>query len=137
MRLFKFLIFFPNFFYHSPHQFLIFCNRKDVQKIPKGPPFYIFWPYATYQKLQKNRKIFFSIFSFLRAFVSSCRKSGFRVFLSLRYGADLGRSRLVPSCSRLGVEFEHVVQTLNCVFWIRISHFSTVSVIIYLFIHVS
>ena len=32
----------------------------------------------------------------MRAFVvSSCRKSGFRVFLSLRYGADLGRSRLV------------------------------------------
>ena len=37
-----------------------------------------------------------SIFSFLRAFVvSSRRKSGFRVLLSLRYGADLGRSRLV------------------------------------------
>ena len=48
------------------------------------------------KKFKKNRKIFFSIFSFLRAFVvSSCRKSGFRVFLSLRYGADLGRSRLV------------------------------------------
>ena len=49
------------------------------------------------KKFQKKiRKFFFSIFSFLRAFVvSSCRKSGFRVFLSLRYGADLGRSRLV------------------------------------------
>ena len=45
---------------------------------------------------KKNSEFFFSIFSFLRAFVvSSCRKSGFRVFLSLRYGADLGRSRLV------------------------------------------
>ena len=45
---------------------------------------------------KKNSKNFFSIFSFLRAFVvSSCRKSGFRVFLSFRYGADLGRSRLV------------------------------------------
>ena len=74
----------------------------DVQKIPKRPPFYIFRHYATYRKLQKkskkNSEFFFSIFSFLRAFVvSSCRKSGFRfrVFLSLRYGADLGRSRLV------------------------------------------
>ena len=74
----------------------------DVQKIPKRPPFYIFRHYATYRKLQKNSKkirIFFSQFLvFLRAFVvSSCRKSGFRfrVFLSLRYGADLGRSRLV------------------------------------------
>ena len=74
----------------------------DVQKIPKRRPFYIFRHYATYRKLQKNFEknweIFFSIFSFLRAFVvSSCRKSGFRfrVFLSLRYGADLGRYRLV------------------------------------------
>ena len=65
------------------------------------PLFYIFRHYATYRKLRKKiskkiRKFFFSIFSFLRAFVvSSCRKSGFRVFLSLRYGADLGRSRRV------------------------------------------
>ena len=49
------------------------------------------------KKFKKKFGIFFSIFSFLRTFVvSSCRKSGFRVFLSrLRYGADLGRSRLV------------------------------------------
>ena len=95
--------FFPKFFYCSSHQFLIFCNRMDAQKIPKRPPFYIFWHYTFYRKLQKkiSRKkseFFFPIFSFLRAFVvSSCRKSGFRfrVFLSLRYGADLGRSRLL------------------------------------------
>ena len=91
-----FLLFLPSL--------LIFCNRMDVQKIPKRPPFYIFRHYATYRKLQKKfekkSEFFFSIFSFLRDFVvSSCRscKSGFRfrVFLSLRYGADLGRSRLV------------------------------------------
>ena len=52
------------------------------------------------RKFQKKSDFFFSIFSFLRAFVvSSCRKSGFRVFLSLRYGADLGRSRLVEDSS--------------------------------------
>ena len=91
----------PKFFYSSPINFLIFCNRMDVQKITKGPPFYIFRHYATYRRLQKKfekkfRKFFSSIFSFLRAsVVSSCRKSGFRVLLSLRYGADLGRSRLV------------------------------------------
>ena len=57
----------------------------------KASPFYIFRHYATYRKLRKKFKKFF-----LRAFVvSSCRKSGFRVFLSLRYGADLGPSRLV------------------------------------------
>ena len=76
--------------------FLIFCNRMDVQKIPRGPPFYIFRHYATYRRLQKIIGKILSIFSFLRAFVvSSCTKSGFRVLLSLRYGADLGRSRLV------------------------------------------
>ena len=73
------------------------------KKSQSAPPFfYIFRHYATYRKLQKklkkNSEIFFSIFSFLRAFVvSSCRKSGFRfrVFLSLRYGADLSRYVLV------------------------------------------
>ena len=46
--------FFSDFFYCSSHQFLIFCNRMDVQKIPKRPPFHIFRHYATYRKLQKN-----------------------------------------------------------------------------------
>ena len=102
---------FSEVFYCSPHQFLIFCNRMDVQKIPKGPPFYIFWHSAIYRKLQqkfeKIRKFLFSSFCFLGAFVvSSCRKSSFRVFLSLRYCADLGRSRLV-SYSRYASINEH------------------------------
>ena len=91
--------FFPKFFYCSSHQFLIFCNRMDVQKIPSIAPFTFFGTMrltGNFKKIfeRKVRKFFFSIFSFLRAFVVS---SGFhfRVFLSLRYGADLGRSRLV------------------------------------------
>ena len=99
--------FFPKFFYCSSHQFLKFSNRMDVQKILKRPPFYIFRHYATYRKLRKKFEkkfgIFFSIFSFLRAFVvSSCRKSGFRfqVFLSLRYSADFRRFRLVHFSSK-------------------------------------
>ena len=53
-------------------------------------------PETSKKNFKKEFGNFFSIFSFLRAFVvSSCRKRGFRVFLSLRYGADLGRSRLV------------------------------------------
>ena len=110
--------FFPKYFRCSPHQFLIFCNRMDVQKNPKGSPFYIFWLYATYRKLQKkfekNRNFFPSIFSFLRAFVvSSCRKSGFRVFLSLRYGADLGRSRLVLSFNwKNSDRFSYIVHSM-------------------------
>ena len=66
----------------------------------KRPPFTFFGTMPLTgifeKKFKKKLENFFSIFSFLRAFVvSSCRKSGFRVFLSLRYGADLGRSRLV------------------------------------------
>ena len=76
--------FFPNFFYCSSHQFLIFCNRMDVQKIPKRPPFTFFGTMrltGNFRKIPKKFGIFFSIFSFLRAFVvSSCRKSGFRLF---------------------------------------------------------
>ena len=76
------------------------------KKSQSVPPFYIFRHYVTYRKLQKNfekKSEFFSQFLiFLRAFVvSSYRKSGFRfrVFLSLRYGADLGRFRFVPNMS--------------------------------------
>ena len=68
------------------------------------PPFTFFGTMrltGNFKKISKKiSEIFFSIFSFLRAFVvSSCRKSCFRfqVLLSLRYGADLDRSRLV-SC---------------------------------------
>ena len=89
-----FLLFIPSIF--------DILQQNGCSKNPKASPFYIFWHYATYRKFKKNSTkkfgIFFSIFSFLRAFVvSSCRKSGFRfrVFLSLRYDADLGRSRLV------------------------------------------
>ena len=65
------------------------------QRIQSVPPFTFSALCDSPEASKKNRK-FFSIFSFLRAFVvSSCRKSGFRVFLSLRYGADLGHSRLV------------------------------------------
>ena len=45
MRLFKFLIFSRIFFIAPkvpPVNFLIFCNRMDVQNIPKGPPFTFF-----------------------------------------------------------------------------------------------
>ena len=70
----------------------------------KVSPFYVFRHYGNFfdlpeisEKFRKQIGFFFSFLSFSRTFVSSCRKSGlrFRVFFSLRYGADLGRSRLV------------------------------------------
>ena len=93
--------FFPKFFYCSSHQFLI-LQQNGCSKNPKASPLLYFSALCdlpeTSKNFEKKSEIFFSIFSFWRAFfVSSCRKSGFRfrVFLSLRYGADLGRSRLV------------------------------------------
>ena len=98
-------VFFRNFFYCSSHQFLIFCKRMDFQKIPERPPSYIFRHCATYRKLRKNFEknwnFFFSIFSFLRAFVvSSCRKVVFvfESFLAL----DMVPTWAVPGLLKVG-----------------------------------
>ena len=71
-----------------PFIFVLFCKRIDVEKQPKGP-FYIFRYNATYQKLQKNR-IFFNYFPHVLLLYLS---------IGRRYGADLGRSRVVSSCN--------------------------------------
>ena len=99
---------FSNFFYCSSHQFFDILQQNGCSKNPKASPLLHFSALCdlpeTSKKFDKKFGIFFSIFSFLRAFVvSSCRRSGFRfrVFLSLRYGADLGRSRLVSFLSVL------------------------------------
>ena len=60
-----------------------FCNRMDVQKIPKGPPFLHFSALYDLPEASKKFQKFWNFF-----FV-------FLLFLSLRYGADLGRSLLV------------------------------------------
>ena len=64
--------------------FLIFCNGMFVNKSRRVPPFTFF---GTMRLLLKE--IFFSKIS-----IFFSKKSVLR-FLSLRYGADLGRSRLV------------------------------------------
>ena len=96
--------FFPIFLLFLPSIFDI-LQQNGCSKNPKTSPLLHFSALCdlpeTSKKFRKKIRNFFSIFSFLRAFVvSSCRKSGFRfrVFLSLRYGADLGRSRLVINC---------------------------------------
>ena len=51
--------FFRHIFQMSPKgplNFSLFCKKLDVQIIPKGPPFYIFWHYATYRRLPKKPK---------------------------------------------------------------------------------
>ena len=89
-----FLLFLPSIF--------DILQQNGRSKNPKASPLLHFSALCDLPETSKKFRVkfgfFFSIFSFLRAFVvSSCRKSGFRfrVFLSLRYGADLGRSRLV------------------------------------------
>ena len=95
----------------SPIIFLVFCNRRMFKKSQRVPPFTFFGTMRLTGDFKKNskensEKIFPQFLVFLRAFVvSSCRKSGSRVLLSLRYGADLGRSRLVPSGLTFQISF--------------------------------
>ena len=86
------LIFFRIFFIVRPINLWYFATEWMFKKSQSVPPFTFFGTMRLTGNFKKIRKFFFSIFSFLRAFVvSSCRKSGFRfrVFLSLRYGAGL------------------------------------------------
>ena len=88
----------------SPSFVSIFCNN-GCQKIPKGPPFYIFRHCGTVQK--SHFKNFWEIFSSPQsapphffhilqpAGVSQSPKGPLFTILSLRYGADFGCSRLV------------------------------------------
>ena len=69
----------------SPFEFLIFCNGMFVDKSRRVPTFTFF---GTMRLLLK--KFFFQKFQFFS------KKSVLR-FLSLRYGADFRRSRLVSS----------------------------------------
>ena len=76
-------------------------NKLLFQK-PKESPFYIFRHYATYQRLQKMK--IFSENLFPHSGTVEENTSYFEalsLFLSLRYGADLGRSRLVSFYSYL------------------------------------
>ena len=89
----------PKFFKLFLPSIFDILQQNGCSKNPKASPLLHFSALCdlpeTSKKFRKKIGFFFSIFSFLRAFVvSSCRKVVF-VFLSLRYGADLGRSRLV------------------------------------------
>ena len=88
--------FFRNFFIapKGSHQFFDILQQNGCSK---NPTFYIFGTMRLTGDFKKTSEKFFpQLLVLLRAFVvSSCRKSGFRVLLSLRYGADLGRSRFV------------------------------------------
>ena len=79
------------------------CNRYFAiewmfKKSQRVPPFTVFGNMRLTGDFKTNfeKNLIFSIFSFLRAFlVSSCRKSGFRVLLSLRIWSRLGP---FPAC---------------------------------------
>ena len=87
---------FRNFFkclQRVPLHFFLFCKRMDVQKLPKAP-FYIFRNYATYRGPKKWKEIRKKI-SKKTVEENTWHIEVILLFLSLRYGADLGRSRLV------------------------------------------
>ena len=101
----------------------------------KRPPFYIFRHYATYRKLRKKiSKKFFSQFLvfwelllfFLKRVPNSPILWHFQVlllFLSLRYGADLGRSRLVP----FSLTFKENILNIKDYIWLYHSIFLQIS----------
>ena len=96
--------FFANFFNdskRSPLHFSLFCKTMDVQKLPKGPllHFSALCDLPETKKIEKIKKN-----GFFQLFPHACTVEEntwhFEVlllFLSLRYGADMGRSRLVVS----------------------------------------
>ena len=90
-----FLLFLPSI--------LIFCNRMDVQKIPKRPLLHFSALCDLPETSKKFRKKFGNFFSqflvFWELLLSPVVEKVVFVFLSLRYGADLSRSRLVTSCT--------------------------------------
>ena len=85
-----------------------------VQNLPKGP-LHIFRHYATYRrpkkylKTSKKIRIFFQFFSHVGTVEENTwHFEVLLLFLSLRYGADLGRSRLVLVCfATLRIFFEN------------------------------
>ena len=93
--------FFANISKGSTLHFFVYFAKKWMLKNSQRAPFYMFRYYATYgwpKKILKNFKknrIFFSIFP--QTGTVEEKTWHFEVlllFLSLRYGADLGRSRL-------------------------------------------
>ena len=88
------------------HFFCLFCKRMDVEKLPKGPILHVSAlcdlreTKKIWKKIQKNRN-FFSIFPQTGTVEENTwHFEVLLLFLSLRYGADLGRSRLVNIWSR-------------------------------------
>ena len=69
----------------SPLQFFWVLRQTGYRKIPKGPPFNFFGAETFFKK----------IFSAVEGNTETLMS--FSLFLSLGYGADLGRSRLVLS----------------------------------------
>ena len=91
---FKWLQRVPSFFFYFVKDWMF----KNSQR----PPYYIFRHYATYRRFQKKIETKIHNFSQFFPHVGTVEKNTWHfevllLFLSLRYGADLGRSQLVTS----------------------------------------
>ena len=97
-----------------PLHFFLFFQRMDDQKLPNAP-FYICRHYATYRgpkKMQKNFNffLFFPHVGFVEE--NTWHIEVLLLFLSLRYGSDLGRSRLVFTNSAKTPLYLHPIYAL-------------------------
>ena len=80
----------------------------NVQKTPKGPPFYIFRHYATYRRLQKHSVkfvlIFFHYFDIARLFRQKIfRKGSAFIFSEFCGRMDVEKYRKVPLSVFFGI----------------------------------
>ena len=94
------ILFFRKFFYclqRVPLHFFLFCKNMDGQKLPKAPllHFSALCDLPETKKISKIR-IFFQFFPHAGTVEENTwHIEVLLLFLSLKYGADLGRSRLV------------------------------------------
>ena len=110
--------FFPKFFKLFLPSIFDILQQNGCSKNPKASPLLHFLALCDFRKPEtsekipkKIRKFFFSIFSFLRALLSPVVEKV--VFLSLRYVADLGRSRLVL-VQNIFLQVDHCC--MDCIF---------------------
>ena len=115
VRLFKFLIFRKIFIAPKgpPINFLIFCTRMDVQKIPKGLPFTFFGTMRLTGDFKKNSEKFFPHAGTVEE--NTWHFAVLLLFLTLRYGADFGGSRLVRTW-KIFKFWRHRNWSFNCGF---------------------
>ena len=122
--------FFPKMKTFVFFNFFMFCDRMDVEKPQRVPPFSFsaLWDFSAplgsvFWVCNFLEKFFSKNFDFRVLWKSTWHLEVFLLFLSLGYGADLGRSRLVSfysynfSILELNTSFFVILSRIICVGW--------------------